>query len=58
MLPSDLSCLLHDTVRDDDDDTLDAVKVIDILAGHWPSNTLQEVTTLDQSQLLALQVHV
>jgi len=56
----DLSCLLHEAVHDDDDDddALDAVKAIDILAGHWPSDTLQEVTTLDQSQLLALQVRV
>lgn len=55
----DLSCLLDEAVRDDDDDdALDAVKAIDILAGHWPSDTLQEVTTLDQSQLLALQVRM
>jgi hypothetical protein len=52
----DLSCLLDEAVHDDD--ALDAVKAIDILAGYWPSDTLQEVTTLDQSQLLALQVHV
>ena len=52
----DLSCLLDEAVHDDE--ALDAVKAIDILAGHWPSDTLQEVTTLDQSQLLALQVQV
>ncbi len=52
----DLSCLLDEAVHDDE--ALDAVKAIDILAGHWPSDTLQEVTSLDQSQLLALQVHV
>ncbi len=53
----DLSCLLDEAVRNDEE-ALDAVKAIDILAGHWPSDTLQEVTTLDQSQLLALQVHI
>ncbi|KAL0023606.1 hypothetical protein WJX77_006297 [Trebouxia sp. C0004] len=49
----DLSCLLDEAVHDDE--ALNAVKTIDLLAGHWPSDTLQEVTTLDQSQLLALQ---
>ncbi|KAL0023688.1 hypothetical protein WJX79_001943 [Trebouxia sp. C0005] len=49
----DLSCLLDEAVHDDE--ALDAVKAIDILAGHWPSDTFQEVTSLNQSQMLALQ---
>lgn len=50
----DLSCLAEGTGHVEE--ALDAVKSIDILAGQWPSDALQQVTTLDQSQLLALQV--
>ena len=49
-----LSCMMDGIGHDDD--AVDAIKAIDILAGEWPSDVLQEVTTLDQSQLLAVQV--
>ncbi|MCJ1303589.1 NFX1-type zinc finger-containing protein 1 [Hypocenomyce scalaris] len=48
-----LSCMMDGIGHDDD--AVDAIKAIDILAGEWPSDVLQEVTTLDQSQLLAVQ---
>lgn len=50
----DLSCLVVDGERDSE--TLDMVKGIDVLAGYWPSQALQQMTSLDHSQLQALKV--
>ena len=52
----DLSCMIDGIEHNDG--AVDAVRAIDVLAGQWPSDALQEVTTLDQSQLLAVQVRL
>ena len=49
----DLSCLVSEECQTED---LTAVKAIDVHAGQWPEAELQRLTTLDQSQLLALKV--
>lgn len=49
-----LACLVTDAKPDAS--LMQAVSSIDILGGQWPNEALQQFTTLDQSQLLALQV--
>lgn len=50
----DLLCLTQHA--DLAQDLLDAVKAIDISTDQWPDDALQQTTTLDKSQLSALQV--
>lgn len=50
----DLSCLIQHA--DLPQAMLDALRAIDIHSGQWPVNALQQATSLDKSQLLALQV--
>ena len=50
----DLSCLCNTDGLPDA--TLQAVRSIDLHNGQWPEGALQQVTTLDKSQLWALQV--
>ena len=50
----DLSCLV--STEEHNEDALSAIKAIDVHAGQWPSAALQQLTSLDQSQLLALKV--
>ena len=49
----DLSCLVSTEHKEAD---LTDFKEIDVHAGQWPQAELQQLTTLDQSQLLALKV--
>lgn len=55
----DLSCLVggeHD--QPEDKSALNQIKAIEGYAGDWPDQTLQQMTTLDHSQLQALKVVV
>ena len=50
----DLSCLVDDDHRLKD--IPDEIKSTDVHAGNWPDQELQQMTTLDHSQLQALKV--
>ena len=51
----DLSCLVDGNEDCEDEDALDEIKAVD-LHGYWPNQELQQMTTLDLSQLQALKV--
>lgn len=51
----DLSCLLDDSCKHSEEATA-AIKAVNVQARQWPSAALERLTTLDQSQLLALKV--
>lgn len=50
----DLSCLVEDP--DYNKDAFWEIRTVDVHAGQWPSTELQQLTTLDHSQLEALKV--
>lgn len=53
----DLSCLVSGKHEQPEDKcALDNVKAIEAYAGDWPDQALQQMTTLDHSQLQALKV--
>ena len=52
----DLSCLVGADEHHHDKGALGNIKAIDVHAGDWPDDKLQQMTTLDHSQLQALKV--
>ena len=40
----------------EDKSAMDKIKAIEVFAGDWPDQALQQMTTLDHSQLQALKV--
>lgn len=52
----DLSCLV--AFPEHHKEAMTAVRAVDVQPGRWPMRELQEATTLDESQLQALQVRL
>lgn len=52
----DLTCLVDGDEDAQDEDVLDDIKTIDVHGGYWPTDGVQQVTSLDLSQQQALKV--